>query len=104
MVTIGIDSHKRTHRLPPGPPAAYCNESALQTTNHSACATPAATQFGRPLAGGAYGSGTAGPLNWTGAAQAVWGGDGNHLAKVRVAGSNPVVRSKKVQVRALRRG
>jgi hypothetical protein len=28
----------------------------------------------------------------------------HHLAKVRVAGSNPVVRSKKVQVRALRRG
>ncbi len=44
-------------------------------------------------------SGMAGPLTWTGAIDPVSGGDRNHLAKVRVAGSNPVVRSKKVQVR-----
>ena len=74
------------------PPAAF---------HRSACATPVATQLGRIRAGAADTSGTAGPLTWTGAVEAVSGGDRNHLAKVRVAGFESVVRSKKVQVTGL---
>ena len=66
----------------------------LTINDHSLCANPFAHPIHRIPAFGAVSSGTGGDVTRTGAVQAASSGARNHLAKVRVAGSNPVVRSK----------